>query len=124
MDSDQFKKPFSAKTNELIDDEVKNLIDKSYARAIQLLTDKRELVEKLAQRLLEKETIVLKDLQDILGNRPFDLGEEMNEYIQISNEHQGLVDTLRIDCQLNEDLNNQLNTFIEKRIDEHKELFK
>jgi len=36
------------------------------------------VVENLAQRLLEKETVVLKDLHEILGKRPFDLGVEMN----------------------------------------------
>jgi len=39
----------------------------------------KDKVHKLAERLLEKETIVLRDLQDILGDRPFDLGAEMNE---------------------------------------------
>jgi len=91
LDGDQFKKPFSSKTNELIDEEVKNLITRCYDRAIALVEEKRDVVEKLAQRLLEKETIVLKDLHEILGKRPYDLGEDMNNYMEISNDHQNIV---------------------------------
>jgi ATP-dependent Zn protease len=43
-----------------------------------LVQEKKDVVELLAQRLLEKETIVLKDLHEILGSREHDMGEEMN----------------------------------------------
>lgn len=54
------------------------------------------MVEKLAQRLIEKETIVLKDLHEILGKRPYDLGDEMNNYMEISNDHQTIVKDQKI----------------------------
>jgi len=79
LDGNSFTKPFSSKTNESIDEEVRLLIDRSYQKAINLVLEKKELVEKLSKRLIEKETIVLKDLHEILGDRPFDLGIEMNK---------------------------------------------
>ncbi len=50
-----FNKPYSDDTARLIDGEVRTLVDTAYQRTLGLLRDKRELVEALAQALLEKE---------------------------------------------------------------------
>ncbi|RYY32068.1 MAG: ATP-dependent metallopeptidase FtsH/Yme1/Tma family protein, partial [Sphingobacteriaceae bacterium] len=63
----QFNKPYSEKTSELIDQEVRGLIGKVYADTKQLLIDKREGLEKLANKLLEKEILFQSDLEEILG---------------------------------------------------------
>jgi cell division protease FtsH len=67
-----FQKPYSEMTAQVIDEEISKLIDKSYARAKQILVDHRENLEKLAGVLLEKEVIFREDLEDIFGKRPFE----------------------------------------------------
>lgn len=67
-----FHKPYSEKTAELIDKEIKVLVEKAYKRAVDLLKDNREKLEKLAARLLEKEVIFSEDLEEIFGPRPWD----------------------------------------------------
>jgi len=66
-----FGKPFSEKTNEIIDKEISAIVEKAYARAKQILIDHREGLEKLAQQLLDKEVIFSDDLVAIFGKRPW-----------------------------------------------------
>lgn len=72
-----FNKPFSEKTNEVIDKEVKSLVERCYNRAIKLLNDNREGLDKLAAKLLEKEVIFSDDLENIFGKRPWGDHPEM-----------------------------------------------
>jgi AFG3 family protein len=64
-----FSKPYSEKTAELIDEEVKKLIDEQYVRAKQVLSEHAEGHRKLAELLLEREVIFSEDLQAIFGKR-------------------------------------------------------
>ncbi len=64
-------KPYSEKTAQEIDERVHLLIEESYRRAKQILTDNYEKVETLAKLLLEREVIFTEDVQRILGDRPF-----------------------------------------------------
>jgi len=64
-------KPYSEKTAELIDQEVKAMIDAAYQRTIKILEEHRDVFVKLAERLLEKEVIFRADLEELLGERPF-----------------------------------------------------
>lgn len=66
-----FNKPFSEKTNEIIDTEVKEIVEQSYERAVKLLSENREGLEQLAAKLLEKEVIFGEDLEHIFGKRPW-----------------------------------------------------
>ncbi len=66
-----FEKPYSEKTAELIDEEVRKMIDFQYERALALLKEKYDDVERLAQALLSKESIVRADLVELIGERPF-----------------------------------------------------
>ncbi|MBE9584915.1 ATP-dependent zinc metalloprotease FtsH [Mucilaginibacter sp. JRF] len=77
----QFNKPYSEKTSELIDEEVRNLIGRVYEMTKQLLNDKREGLEKLANKLLEKEILFQSDLEEILGKRPFDHRTTYDEFV-------------------------------------------
>ena len=43
----------------------------AYQRTLDLLTEKRESVEKVAQLLLEKEVLSRQDMGELLGDRPF-----------------------------------------------------
>jgi cell division protease FtsH len=65
-------KPYSNKTAEVIDDEVKLLIDKAYEHTKKILTENKEKLSKLAEQLLEKEVIFREDLEAIFGRRPFE----------------------------------------------------
>ncbi len=78
---DQFNKPYSEKTSELIDDEVRLLIRSVYDRTKGLLQEKHEGLEKLAQKLLEKEILFQSDLEEILGKRPFDNRTTYDEFV-------------------------------------------
>jgi AFG3 family protein len=77
----QFSKPYSEKTSQLIDEEVRNQIAVIYERTKQLLTDKKEGLEKLATKLLEKEILFQSDLEEILGKRPFDTRTTYDEFV-------------------------------------------
>jgi cell division protease FtsH len=67
-----FTKPYSEKTAELIDEEVKKLIDSQYKRAKQILKENSEGHKKLAELLLDREVIFSEDLEHIFGKRPWD----------------------------------------------------
>jgi AFG3 family protein len=77
----QFNKPYSEKTSQLIDEEVRSQIAIIYERTRQLLTDKREGLEKLAAKLLEKEILFQSDLEEILGKRPFETRTTYDEFV-------------------------------------------
>lgn len=67
----QFSKPYSEKTAETIDEEVRDLIAGEYARAKKVLTEHREGHEKLTQLLIDREVIFAEDLEEIFGSRPW-----------------------------------------------------
>jgi AFG3 family protein len=84
----QFVKPYSDATAELIDAEVRNLIESVYSRTKDLLIKHREGLENVAAKLLEKEVLFQSDLEEILGKRPF---EHRTAYDKFVNGEQGLV---------------------------------
>ena len=66
-----FQKPYSESTAKVMDGEVLKMINEQYERAKQILSEHKEGHNKLAQLLFEKEVIYTKDVEDILGKRPF-----------------------------------------------------
>ncbi len=66
----QFTKPYSEKTAEIIDEEIKKLVEKQYKRALEILRKHKDKLVELAKRLMEKEVIFREDLEEILGPRP------------------------------------------------------
>ena len=67
-----FGKPYSEHTAQMIDEEVKKMIDKAYHRTLEILRTNKEKLALLAEKLLEKEVIFRDDLETIFGKRPFD----------------------------------------------------
>ena len=65
----ELTKPYSEKTAELIDKEVKDLIEKIHDRTEKILKDNFEGFTALAELLLEKEVIFADDLERIFGPR-------------------------------------------------------
>jgi len=74
-----FTKPYSEKTAELIDQEVKNLIEEAYVRAYEILKKHKKGLTQLAEQLLEKEVIFTEDLEKIFGKRPWKSAQEKRE---------------------------------------------
>ena len=76
-------KPYSEKTAELIDKEVKELIQMIHDRTLKILTDHKEGFLALATVLLEKEVIFAEDLENIFGPR---VGAKKEETPQVKEE--------------------------------------
>lgn len=74
-----FTKPYSEKTAELIDQEVKEFVETAYRRAKSLLEEHREQHKQVAELLLEREVIFSDDLERILGKRPWKDEDEETE---------------------------------------------
>jgi cell division protease FtsH len=69
---DTFTKPYSEETAKIIDQEVSNLIETQYQRALALLTENKDHLISLAEKLLTEEVIFKEDLESIFGKRPWD----------------------------------------------------
>jgi cell division protease FtsH len=67
-----FQKPFSEETGKIIDEEVRKMIDAAYHRTLNLLSEKKEQVEKLAKALLDREVLHKSDVEELIGDRPFE----------------------------------------------------
>ena len=90
-DEYNFTKPYSDSTAKTIDEEVKKIIDGAYERTKQLLVDKREELELIAQELLKKEVLFKEDMVRLIGERPF---KEVNPYeIDTDDTPEDTVDT-------------------------------
>nr|NVI71829.1 putative AFG3-like protein 2 [Cucujiformia] len=63
----QLEKPYSENTAQLIDLEVRDLISKAHKRTTELLTKHKDLVAKVAERLLQREIISREDMIELLG---------------------------------------------------------
>lgn len=64
-----FSKPYSEKTAELIDNEIRAMIEESYERAKKVLQEHSEGHHKLSEILLDREVIYSEDLEKIFGKR-------------------------------------------------------
>ena len=65
----QFYRPHSDEKTDLIDSEVRKLIKQAYDVVWELLSEKREELDKVAELLLEKEVISHEDMTELLGPR-------------------------------------------------------
>ena len=59
---------YSESTAEIIDDEVKHIIDEQYERARRLLSDNREILEKGAGQLLSEEKLEAEELEALMAS--------------------------------------------------------
>jgi len=78
-----FTKPYSEETSKIIDEEVRNLIDECYVRTKELLVNKKDSVEKLAEALLEREVLFQADVETLIGKRPY----EEKKLLDDKNDH-------------------------------------
>ena len=61
------ERDFSEKTAASIDAEVRSLVDEAYARCKQVLVENRHILDKLADMLVDKETVDSEELQNLLA---------------------------------------------------------
>ncbi|MFO7920209.1 ATP-dependent metallopeptidase FtsH/Yme1/Tma family protein [Rhodobacteraceae bacterium W635] len=66
----------SAATQKVIDDKVKELVDEGYETAKRILTEKREHLERLAQGLLEYETLTGNEISKVIAGEDLHRGED------------------------------------------------
>jgi len=78
---------YSEETANLIDSEISRIVKESYQRAKDLLTENRDILDKLAEMLLEKETVMGKELDELIYSmRPgFTLPSDSNAKVNIDN---------------------------------------
>ncbi len=63
----QEERNYSEQTAKLIDDEVRALVEEGHARATRIITEKREILDRLARLLLEKEVISGEEVARLTG---------------------------------------------------------
>lgn len=63
-----YEREFSEKTAEIIDEEVRNLINQALERATKVLEERKEKLEKVAQVLIKKEVIEKKEFERLLAS--------------------------------------------------------
>lgn len=73
-----FKSPYSEDTARMIDEEVRDLVEKAYVRTVALVREKKSVVESLAKALLDKEVLQRHDLVKVMGERPFKYEGQQN----------------------------------------------
>ena len=76
------ERPYSEKTAKAMDEEAKQIVDETYERTLELLRNHKEDVEKVANLLLEKETITHDDVLELVGPRPFAGDPMYDEFVR------------------------------------------
>jgi AFG3 family protein len=64
-----------------MDEEAKRIVDEAYANTLKLVKEKKDDIEKVANLLLDKETITHDDIIDLVGRRPFSGNEAYDEFV-------------------------------------------
>jgi AFG3 family protein len=93
-----YQRPYSEKTAEIIDQEVRSMIDEAYERTIELLTKKKSEVEAIAKELLTKEIIFKGDIERIIGARPYE-EDEVSQQVSQMNQPKAQIDAPVEDSQ-------------------------
>jgi AFG3 family protein len=76
------EKMYSNATAEMMDEEVRKIVEEAYNRTLTLIQEKREQVRLIAELLIEKETITNMDVAKLIGKRPYSAGKEYDRYAQ------------------------------------------
>lgn len=73
---------YSDATAEVIDQEVRSIVQEAYTRTLTLMREKESEVKMVAELLLSKETITNVDIASMIGRRPFAGNKEYDEYLE------------------------------------------
>lgn len=77
-----FDKPYSEHTAQLIDNEVRELIEQAHTHTRNLLMQHKEDVSKVAERLLKQEILSREDMIELLGPRPFPEKSTYEQFVE------------------------------------------
>ena len=89
---DMFTKPFSEQTAQMIDEEVRRIVDEVVAMTREIINAERENIERIADVLLEKETIFSEDIEAVLGKSEQQIAKEAEEAAKPKTEEQTVED--------------------------------
>jgi cell division protease FtsH len=64
------RREVSNRTAELVDTEVRRLLGEAYERARVILSERRDVLDRLAQALLERETLDRSDVELVMAGKP------------------------------------------------------
>jgi O6-methylguanine-DNA--protein-cysteine methyltransferase len=81
-DQEAYTKPFGEHTEKIMDEEARQIIEEQYNRAKALIEEKKHLIDLMAQRLYEKETLVYQDILEILGPRPYGMNKNYEKFVK------------------------------------------
>lgn len=95
FDDEAYVRSYSEETQELIDSEVKVIVDLCSKKARALVKEKRDKIDEMSKALLERETLDLQQIVAVLGERPFEPRANFKAYL----------DTRKADEELNEETN-------------------
>ena len=84
---DMFTKPFSEQTAQLIDEEVRRIVEEAVELTRQIINQERENIERIADVLLEKETIFSEDIEAVLGKSAQQLAKEAAEAVEVVDDN-------------------------------------
>eukprot|EP00427_Karlodinium_veneficum_P003320 CAMPEP_0169159176 /NCGR_PEP_ID=MMETSP1015-20121227/55623_1 /TAXON_ID=342587 /ORGANISM="Karlodinium micrum, Strain CCMP2283" /LENGTH=806 /DNA_ID=CAMNT_0009230451 /DNA_START=129 /DNA_END=2549 /DNA_ORIENTATION=- len=82
--SEQFYKPYSEATGQLIDQEAKIIIEEQYKRVKEILREKADLLHKFADELVKEDTLVYNQIVGILGERPYGIKKAYSAFVRAS----------------------------------------
>lgn len=77
-----FEKPYSESTAQLIDAEVRSLVENAHKFTKELLTNHKADVQKVAERLLKHEILSREDMIELLGPRPFPEKSTYEDFVE------------------------------------------
>lgn len=92
-----FSKPYSEKTAELIDLEVRHMVESMYIKTKQILMENKDKLTALANKLTEKEVIFKEDLEAIFGKRQWDTGDPEDQKMVTGNTNTEVEDTTAVE---------------------------
>ena len=79
---DYGNKIFSDLTYSKIDKEITSIIQSQFERCLRLIKDKKELINRMSEQLMEKDTLTFLDVQAIFGPRPFPIKKSFQSFIE------------------------------------------
>nr|WP_294860736.1 ATP-dependent zinc metalloprotease FtsH [uncultured Fluviicola sp.] len=106
---DSFTKPYSEDTARIIDEEASKLIEAQYQRALKILSENKDKLTALADKLLDKEVIFKEDLEEIFGKRLWISEEEENRAVNTPPNEDSEVNFTSEDTATNDLTNSESN---------------
>jgi cell division protease FtsH len=80
------QKPYGEETENMIDEEVRKLLDSAYTESKKILEQNKPYLIKVAESLIKKEIIYNKELEEIMGSRNKEKIEAKDEYVLLNNK--------------------------------------